>query len=89
MENYPSVLTSVFPSFSVSSEVRVYNAAADSTLPSVPKKRKGDSEAEDEPKPKKKVKVEAVSDGDTSFADGEYTSFFAWLHADEYSRAPL
>ena len=85
MENYPSVLTSVFPSFSVSSEVRVYNAAADSTLPSVPKKRKGDSEAEDEPKPKKKVKVEPVSDGDT-FADGEYTSSFAWLHADEYSR---
>ena len=40
----------------VHSEVRMYNTAADSTLPSVPKKRKVE---------------EPVSEGDASFADGE------------------
>ena len=61
-------------SLSFSSEVRVYNTAADSTLPSVPKKRKGDDEVEDEPKPKKKVKIESASDADTSVVDGKYIS---------------
>ena len=54
--------------------MRVYNTAADSTLPSVPKKRKGDDEVEDEPKPKKKVKIESASDADTSVVDGKYIS---------------
>ncbi|KAK7112024.1 nucleolar protein 58-like [Littorina saxatilis] len=59
-----------FEKYENKSEVRTYNTAADSSLPSVPKKRKGGDDDEDGPKASKKIKVESGAGGDASFTDG-------------------